>query len=151
MLRILPKKFDPDTIAIEESRDLTQLTLADVFGSLQVHEDRLKKNEELLDQAFQSKLKVVDDKKKQSSTVRNDFSSASFRGGRGSARVGGRGGRGRERSSSSGKGHFHCTYCDKDGHLESHCFQKKKDTSHSNFSKEEGENSQTLFLSCNKL
>ena len=52
------------TIAIEESRDLIQLTLADLFGNLQVHEDRLKKNEELLDQAFQRKLKVVDDKKK---------------------------------------------------------------------------------------
>ena len=54
------KKFDPVTIAIEESRDLTQLTLTDLFGSLQVHEVKLKKNEELLDQAFQSKLKVVE-------------------------------------------------------------------------------------------
>jgi hypothetical protein len=151
MLRSLPKKFDPVTIAIEESRDLTQLTLADLFGSLQVHEDRLKKNRELLDQAFQNKLKVVDDKKKQSSNVRNVFSSTSFRGGRGRGRVRGRGGRGRRRSNSSGRGHFHCTYYNKDGHLESHCFQKKRDTSHSNFSKEEGENSQTLFLTCNKL
>ena len=75
VLRSLPKKFDIVTIGIEESRDLTQLTLFDLFGSLQVHEDKLKNNEELLDQAFQRKLKVVDDKKKQSSTVRNDFSS----------------------------------------------------------------------------
>ena len=44
MLRILPKKFDPITISIEDSWDLTQLTFADLFGSLQVHEDRLKKN-----------------------------------------------------------------------------------------------------------
>ena len=64
MLKGLPKKFDPTTIAIEESRDLTQLTLVDLFGSLQVHEDRLKKNEELLDQVFQCNLKVVYDKKK---------------------------------------------------------------------------------------
>ena len=47
MLRILPKKFDLVTIAIEESMDLTQLTHVDLFGSLKVHEDRLKKNEEL--------------------------------------------------------------------------------------------------------
>jgi hypothetical protein len=39
VLRSLPKKFDPVTIAIEESRDLSQLTLVDLFGSLQVHED----------------------------------------------------------------------------------------------------------------
>ena len=151
MLKGLPTKFDNVTLAIEESRDLTQLTLVDLFGSLQVHENRLKKNEELLDQAFQSKLNVVYDKKKQLSIGRNDFSSTSFRGGRGCGRVRDRGGRRRGRSSSSGGGHFHCTYCDKDGHLESHCFQKKRDTSHSNFSKEEGENSQTLFLTCNKL
>ena len=69
MLKGLPQKFDHVTIAIEESRDLTQLTLVDLFGSLQVHEDRLKKNEERLDQGFQSKLKVVDDKKKHSSTI----------------------------------------------------------------------------------
>ena len=104
-----------------------------------------------MDQAFQSKLKVVDDKKKQSPTVRNDFSSTSFRGGRDRGRVRGRGGRGRGRSNSSSRGNFHCTYCNKDGHLESHFFQKKRDTSHSNFRKEEGENSQTLFLTCNKL
>ena len=48
MLKGLPKKFDHVTIYIEESRDLTQLTLVDLFGSLQVYEDRLKKNEKLL-------------------------------------------------------------------------------------------------------
>ena len=69
MLKGLRKTFYHVTIAIEESRDLTQLTLVDLFGSLQVHEDRLKKNEKLLDQGFQSKLKVVDDKKKHSSTI----------------------------------------------------------------------------------
>ena len=65
--------------------------------------------------------------------------------------TGGRGGRGRGRRNSSGRSHFHCTYCDKYGHLKSHYFQNKRDTSHSNFSKEEGENSQTLVLTCNKL
>ena len=143
MLRILPKKFDPITISIEDSWDLTQLTFANLFGSLQVHEDKLKKNEEILDQAFQNMSKVVDDK--------NDFSSTSFRGHRGHGRVIGRDGRGRGRSSNSGRGNFHCTYCKKDGHLEIHCFQKKRDTSHSNLNKEEGENFQTLFLTCNKL
>ena len=49
VLRRLPKKIDPVTIVIEESRDLSQPTLTHLFGSLQVHEDRLKKNEEPLD------------------------------------------------------------------------------------------------------
>ena len=31
VLRILPKKFDPITISIEDSWDLTQLTFADLF------------------------------------------------------------------------------------------------------------------------
>ena len=44
VLRSLPNNFDHVTIAIEESRDLTKLTLVDLFGSIQVHEDRLKKN-----------------------------------------------------------------------------------------------------------
>ncbi|KAH9317928.1 hypothetical protein KI387_019697, partial [Taxus chinensis] len=35
VLRSLPNFFDPITIAIEESRDLSQLTLSDLFGSLQ--------------------------------------------------------------------------------------------------------------------
>jgi hypothetical protein len=151
VLRSLPKKFDPITIAIEESRDLSQLTLTDLFGSLQVHEDRLKKNEETFDQAFQSKLKV-DEKKKQFSAAMTEASTPSFRGGRGRGRGRGRGGRGRGRSSSSGRGIFHCTYCNKDGHLESYCFKKKRDTSQAaNFSKEEGETSQTLFLTTNCL
>jgi hypothetical protein len=28
---------------------------------------------------------------------------------------------------SSSSGHLHCTYCDRDGHVESFCFRKKKD------------------------
>ena len=44
VLRSIPKKFDLVTITIEKSRDLTKLTLVDLFGSIQVHEDRLKKN-----------------------------------------------------------------------------------------------------------
>ena len=58
VLRSLPRKFDPVTIAIEESRDLSQLTLVDFLGSLKTHEDKLKGSEEALNQAFQSKIKV---------------------------------------------------------------------------------------------
>jgi hypothetical protein len=150
VLRSLPKKFDPITIAIEESRDLSQLTLTDLFGSLQVHEDMLKKNEEHFDQDFQSKLKV-DEKKKQFSTAMTEASTPFFRGGRGRGRGRGRGGQGRGRSSGSSRDIFHCNNCNKYGHLKIYCFKKKRDTSQANFSKEEGEISQILFLTSNCL
>jgi hypothetical protein len=62
-----------------------------------------------------------------------------------------KGGRVRGRRSISGRGIFHYSYCNKYGHLESYCFKKKRDTSQANFSKEEGEISQTLFLTSNFL
>jgi hypothetical protein len=153
VLRSIPKKIDLVTIAIKESRDLSQITLANLFEILQVHEERLKKNEEPLDQYFQRKFKV-DEKNKQYSNTMNHtstFSSSSNRGGRGCGRAQGRGGRGRGRSNNLGRGNFHCNYCNKDGHLESYCFKKKRDTSQENLSKDEVEKYQTLFLTCNNF
>lgn len=150
VLRSLHKKFDPITIAIEELRDLSKLTVTNLFGSLQVHKDRLKKNEEPFDQVFQIMLKF-EEKKNQFSSDMTEASTPFLRGGRGRGRGKGRGGRGRGRSNSSGRNIFHCSYCNKDGHLESYFFKKKRDTSQANFSKEEGEISQTLFLTSNFL
>lgn len=42
VLRNLPQKFDPLTIAIEEYRDLTQLRLSKLLGSLQTYEHKLQ-------------------------------------------------------------------------------------------------------------
>lgn len=39
VLRSLPSKFDPITITIEESKDLSQLILVELLGSLQTYED----------------------------------------------------------------------------------------------------------------
>jgi hypothetical protein len=129
---------------------LLRLSLSSLFGSLQFHEDRLKKNEEPFDHTFQSKLKV-DEKKKKFSSAMSAYSTPCFRGGRGHGRGRGRGGRGRGRRSIYGRGICHYSYCNKYGHLESYCFKKKRDTSQANFSKEEGEISQTLFLTSNFL
>jgi hypothetical protein len=129
---------------------LIRLSLSSLFGILQFHEDGLKKNEEPFDQDFQSKLKV-DEKKKQFSSAMTESSNPCFRGGIGHDKGRGRGGRGRGRRRISSRGSFHCSYCNKYGHLESYCFKKKRDTSQANFSKEEGEISQTLFLTSNFL
>jgi hypothetical protein len=43
ILRSLPTKFDPVVIAIEESEDLTQLSVDELMGSVLSHEQRLNR------------------------------------------------------------------------------------------------------------
>ncbi|GAV76372.1 DUF4219 domain-containing protein/UBN2 domain-containing protein [Cephalotus follicularis] len=43
----LPDKYDSKVLAIEESKDLTKLTLNELLGFLQIHESRISKREEV--------------------------------------------------------------------------------------------------------
>lgn len=114
VLRSLARKFYPLTIAIEEYRDLTQLSLLEFPGSLQTYEHKLQDRAYNLDQAFEHKLWMNEQ-------LSTSFSSESTSRGHGIG-CNGRGGHGRGRgrlaSRSQSSDPIHYDLYGKDGHLE---------------------------------
>ncbi|KAK8602035.1 hypothetical protein V6N12_051857 [Hibiscus sabdariffa] len=89
ILRSLTDNFENVVCAIEESKDLATLTVDELTGSLEAHEQRKKKKkEEMLEQALQTKASIKDEKV---------LYFQNFRG-----RERGRGGRGNGRGSQGG-------------------------------------------------
>ncbi|KAL6522105.1 hypothetical protein OROMI_031982 [Orobanche minor] len=90
LLRSLTRKFEYVVTSIEESKDLSTISLDELVGSLQAHEQRINQYDDTsnLEKALQSKVSI-NDKPESSSNAR----------GRGGYRGGYRGGRGRGRQS----------------------------------------------------
>ncbi|KAL0424086.1 UNVERIFIED_CONTAM: Retrovirus-related Pol polyprotein from transposon TNT 1-94 [Sesamum radiatum] len=134
LLRSLTRKYESTVAAIEESKDLTVITIDELLGSLQSHEDRHKSYEEnSTENAFQAKLKLTKETNG-GHEVRsgNNYNrgGSSYRGrrdGRG-YRGGGRSGD-RQHPNDDGQNNrkFECYYCHKPGHIERYCRTKQHD------------------------
>ena len=64
ILRFLANKFEHVVVAIEDSKDLETLSIEELMGSLEVHEQRMEKNSSsfVIEQALESKLTLREEK-----------------------------------------------------------------------------------------
>ncbi|KAK2966615.1 hypothetical protein RJ640_025300 [Escallonia rubra] len=63
ILRSLDPKFDHIVVAIEESNDTETMTVDELSGKLQIHEDKIKRrNKEPIEQALQAKMNIIERK-----------------------------------------------------------------------------------------
>jgi len=62
ILRSLTDDFENVVCAIKESRNIEEMTIDDLEGSLKGHEQRKKKKQEVMKKSLQTKITVKEDK-----------------------------------------------------------------------------------------
>ena len=134
LLISLPAKFDSIVSVIEQTKELSTLSIQELMGSLKAYEQRLiQRSEKSVENAFQSKLNMGSRSQEPKQHWHEQERGESFRGGRQGRNSRGRGrswrGRGRtnfdERSNE--RGSFQkCNICKRNGHVEKDCWFKGK-------------------------
>ncbi|KAL4335590.1 hypothetical protein GQ457_07G002370 [Hibiscus cannabinus] len=136
VLRSLTSRFDHVVAAIEESKDLTQMSFDELMGSLQAHEARINRPEENIEEkAFH---------------VKGEYASGAEDLKRADEQMYGRGrrrytGRGRGRGRTQG---VQCHYCKRYGHVQAVCWRKQNQANYTEEAEfdEEGEEDCKAFM-----
>nr|GEW86789.1 hypothetical protein [Tanacetum cinerariifolium] len=149
-LRSLNKKFENVVCAIEEAKDLEELTIEELAGSLEAHEQRKnRKKQESLDEALQTKATIKEEKALYAQ--RNNYSRGNNTRGRNTNRGRDRGrddshqerqqssyqrsrgrGRGRGRGEHEYRPNVDCYNCGKHGHYAKDCRSAKRTEENTN-------------------
>ncbi|KAL4021013.1 hypothetical protein IC575_019802 [Cucumis melo] len=166
ILRSMPRKFEHIVVAIEESKDLSTLSINSLIGSLQSHELRLKQFDDNPEEAFQMQTSFRGGSRgrrgghgrrgggrnydnRSGANSENSQESSSLSRGRGSGR-----GRGFGRNQGGGRGNFsqiQCFNCGKYGHFQANCWALKNGVGNTtmNMHKEQKKIDEgILFLAC---